>query len=213
MAEFIVREWPAAAVIAENGAAVCWEEKNSNAADAKPVTKCEYHPNAVRNDHPTLERIKKRVLTEFPELRVAGDQGGRLFDIAFDYAETEPILPISCAERVCAIAAEEGARTQLSSVHVHILMGVYDKLSMAEHLLKTHFGWKPGAGDSEVVYAGDAPNDEPMFARFPLTCGVANVRRYEKKLKHLPAYVATKEYGEGFAEIAETILGFRNSCT
>jgi hypothetical protein len=45
-----------------------------------------------------------------------------------------------------------------------------------------------------------------MFARFPLACGVANVRRYGDLVKHLPAYAASLDCGGGFAEIAETIL-------
>jgi hydroxymethylpyrimidine pyrophosphatase-like HAD family hydrolase len=85
-------------------------------------------------------------------------------------------------------------------------MGKYDKLSMAERFLSRRFGWQSGAGDREVVFVGDSPNDEPMFARFPLACGVANVRRYGDLIKKLPAYAASKECGDGFAEIAGTIL-------
>jgi hydroxymethylpyrimidine pyrophosphatase-like HAD family hydrolase len=78
---------------------------------------------------------------------------------------------------------------------------------MAGRFLSRRFGWQSGtAGDREVVFVGDSPNDEPMFARFPLSCGVANVRRYGGLIKRLPAYVASKECGDGFAEIAETIL-------
>jgi hydroxymethylpyrimidine pyrophosphatase-like HAD family hydrolase len=77
---------------------------------------------------------------------------------------------------------------------------------MAERFLSRRFGWKSGEGDREVVFAGDSPNDEPMFARFPLASGVANVRRYGDLIKQLPAFIASKECGDGFAEIAETIL-------
>jgi len=48
-----------------------------------------------------------------------------------------------------------------------------------------------------------------MFARFPLACAVANIRRYETLIGHLPSYVASKECGEGFAEIAEMIISKR----
>jgi hydroxymethylpyrimidine pyrophosphatase-like HAD family hydrolase len=85
-------------------------------------------------------------------------------------------------------------------------MGKYDKLSMAESFLARRFGWQSGAGDREVVFVGDSPNDEPMCARFPLACAVANVRRYGNLIKKPPAYTAAQECGDGFAEIAETIL-------
>jgi hypothetical protein len=50
-----------------------------------------------------------------------------------------------------------------------------------------------------------------MFARFPLACAVANIRRYAGLIHHPPAFVANRECGEGFAEIARTILELRRS--
>jgi hypothetical protein len=45
-----------------------------------------------------------------------------------------------------------------------------------------------------------------MFARFPLACAVANIRRCQHLITHLPAFVAAHEGGDGFAEIAEKVL-------
>ena len=206
--DLIVREWPVDGVVGENGAFAFWEESAPHLP--RPVLKAEYHPDAIRNDHPVLQRVKERALAEFPELRTAKDQFSRLFDLALDFAEEDPVLPLSTAERVAAMAEEEGAVAKISSIHVNVWMGNYTKLSMAERFLANRFGWKSGEGDREVIFAGDSPNDEPMFARFPLACAVANVRRYEAQLKHLPAFAASKECGEGFAEIAETILNKRS---
>ena len=205
--DLIAREWPVDGVVGENGALAFWEEAGK--AGRLPSLKAEYHPNAVKNDHPVLLRVKERALAEFPALRTAKDQFARLFDLALDFAEEDPVLPLSAAERVRAIAAEEGAVAKISSIHVNVWMGSYDKLSMTERFLSNRFGWKSGEGDREVVFVGDSPNDEPMFIRFPLACAVANVKRYGSLIKHLPAYAASKECGEGFAEIAETILRLR----
>jgi hydroxymethylpyrimidine pyrophosphatase-like HAD family hydrolase len=232
--DLIAREWPVDGVVGENGALVFWEEPGTNRPDTsaalsgvysdqaagadpqprspdtasarRPRLLAEYHPGAVRNDHPALRRIRERALAEFPLLREAKDQFARLFDLALDFAEEEPVLPLSAAERVREIALEEGARAKVSSIHINLWMGDYDKLSMTERFLRNRFGWRPGAGDREVVFAGDSPNDEPMFARFPLACAVANIRRYEGLIRHYPAYAAEKECAEGFAEIAETML-------
>jgi HAD superfamily hydrolase (TIGR01484 family) len=207
--DLIAREWPVDGVVGENGALVFWEEANA-AAGRLPVLKAEYHPGGIRNDHPVLARIKERALAEVPGLRIAKDQFARLFDLALDFAEEDPVLPLEAAEQVRAIAAEEGAMAKISSIHVNIWMGKYDKLSMAEHFLVSRFGWKGGpAGDREVVFVGDSPNDEPMFARFPLSCGVANIHRYGGLIKNLPGFAASKECGEGFAEIAGIILAKR----
>lgn len=206
----IARQWPVDGVVGENGALVFWEEAppaGEDAAEKPPVLKAMYHPKAVKNDHPVLAKIRERAFAEIPLLRDAKDQFARLFDIALDFAEEEPVLPLRAAGRVRAIALEEGAVAKVSSIHVNIWMGKYDKLSMTELFLQERFGWR---GDlMEIVFVGDSPNDEPMFARFPLACAVANIRRYEGLIKNPPAFVAAKECGEGFAEIAQIILDKR----
>jgi HAD superfamily hydrolase (TIGR01484 family) len=213
--DLIAREWPVDGVVGENGALAFWEEAPEQASEGGgrdgrlPLLKTEFHPRAVRNDHPVLGRIKERALGEFPELRIAKDQFARLFDLALDFAEEDPVLPLAAAERVKAIAEEEGAMAKVSSIHVNIWMGKYDKLSMAESFLSRRFAWQSSAGGRDVVFVGDSPNDEPMFARFPLACAVANVGRYRHLIKNLPAFAASRECGDGFAEIAEVLLAKR----
>jgi hydroxymethylpyrimidine pyrophosphatase-like HAD family hydrolase len=216
--DLIAREWPVDGVVGENGALVFWEEApagpdggagRSGEGSPRPFLRAEYHPKAIRNDHPVLAKVKERALAEFPQLRLARDQFARLYDLALDFAEEEPVLPLSAARRVRDIALEEGAQAKISSIHVNIWMGAYDKLSMVERFLSRRFGWQSGPGDRELIFAGDSPNDEPMFERFPLACGVANVGKYAKIMKHFPAFVASLDCGDGFAEIAETILAKR----
>lgn len=205
--DLIAREWPVDGVVGENGALAFWEEPSASGSPARlPVLKQAFHPEAIRNDHPTLERVRSRALAEVSGLRVSKDQFARLFDLALDFAEEDPVLPLSDAARVKKIAEEEGAVAKVSSIHVNVWMGKYDKLSMAERFLSSLFGWDPARGSDEVVFVGDSPNDEPMFARFPLACAVANIRRYGDLVKRLPAFVSRSECGEGFAEIASILL-------
>jgi HAD superfamily hydrolase (TIGR01484 family) len=210
--DMIAREWPCDGVVGENGALVFWEEdwpgEGGGVYDKRQVLKQEFNPAAIRNDHPVLRRVKERALAEVPGLRMAKDQFARMFDIALDFAEEEPVLPLSAAEKIKAIAEEEGARAKISSIHVNVWMGAYDKLSMTERFLARRFGWSAD-GLREVVFVGDSPNDEPMFARFPLACGVANVQKFARLMEHTPAFVASQDGGEGFAEIAEVILSRR----
>ena len=210
--DLIAREWPVDGVVGENGALAFWEETPDVKPHKKnplPVLKMDYHPNAIKNTSPVLANIKEKAFAKFPKLRIAKDQFSRLFDLALDFAEEDPILPLITAERIVEIAKKEGAKAKISSIHINIWMGDYDKLSMVERFLTNRFGWESGVGDREVVFVGDSPNDEPMFARFPLACAVANVSRYTYLLRHLPAFVASKECGDGFAEIAEAILARR----
>jgi hydroxymethylpyrimidine pyrophosphatase-like HAD family hydrolase len=194
-------------IIGENGALAFWEESSEGNPSRLPVLKSMYHPDAVKNNHPALRRIREQALVEVPGLRDAKDQFARLFDIALDFAEEEPVLPLSSAEKVKEIAAAQGAMAKISSIHINIWMGSYDKLSMTERFLTERFGWQ---GDTtQVLFMGDSPNDEPMFARFPLSCAVANIRRYQGLIAALPAFIAAQEGGDGFAEIAETVLAKR----
>jgi hydroxymethylpyrimidine pyrophosphatase-like HAD family hydrolase len=62
-----------------------------------------------------------------------------------------------------------------------------------------------------VIYAGDSPNDAPMFGFFPNSVGVANVRNFTGKMSHDPAWVTEKEGGFGFAEMASGLLYAWNS--
>ncbi|MGH7329872.1 MAG: HAD hydrolase family protein, partial [Polyangiaceae bacterium] len=59
------------------------------------------------------------------------------------------------------------------------------------------------------AFVGDSGNDSACFAAFHATFGVANVRQYAARISVPPRFVATKEMGEGFAEIARALLAMR----
>ena len=60
-----------------------------------------------------------------------------------------------------------------------------------------------------VVFAGDSPNDQPMFGFFPNAVGVANVRDMADLMTQWPAYVTPSRGAAGFAELAEALLDAR----
>jgi HAD superfamily hydrolase (TIGR01484 family) len=115
--DLIAREWPVDGVIGENGALALWEEGVPGKLQA------EYHPEAVRNTHPVLVRIREQAFREFPDLRLAKDQFARLFDLALDFAEEEPVLPLETAQRVKVLAEEAGAIAKISSISCKYLDG------------------------------------------------------------------------------------------
>jgi len=108
-----------------------------------------------------------------------------------------------------AIFERHGAQAKVSSIHVNGWFGAYDKLSMAKVVLADEFGIGWEEARACVVYAGDSPNDEPMFAAFPLSVGVANIQAFAHRLKHKPAFVAQGHSGDGFIQLAEVLLGAR----
>lgn len=199
--DLIARQWPVDGVVGENGALAYWEEEG--------VLKRLYHPNAVKNTHPVLARIKERVLQEVPQSRVAQDQFARLFDLAIDFAEEEPKLSLVEAEEIQKICTQEGAIAKVSSIHVNTWMGEYSKLEMSELFLTERYGYDPHRDMNKVIFFGDSPNDEPMFAHFPLTTGVASIGDYRHLIEHLPTFITQKTAGAGFCEGVDQLLALR----
>ena len=58
----------------------------------------------------------------------------------------------------------------------------------------------------QVVFAGDSPNDAPMFGFFQNSVGVANVRKFEKVLAARPHFITQAPAGAGFQELAQHLL-------
>ena len=61
-----------------------------------------------------------------------------------------------------------------------------------------------------VVFAGDSPNDAPMFGYFPNALGVANLLEFEDRLEAKPAWITRQPFGQGFREMAESLLEAKN---
>jgi len=201
--DLIAREWPADGVVGENGAFAFWEGEGHHLLTLS-------HPNAILNTDPRLLALRDRVISEIPGARLARDQFSRLYDIAIDFAEEEPILPLSEALRIQSIFLEGGARAKISSIHVNAWMGDYDKLSMALYFLNVRFGYDDSRDVGTVIFAGDSPNDEPMFEHFPMACAMANVLKYRELMKTPPHFVTQRESGAGFAELADIFLKRRS---
>ena len=56
---------------------------------------------------------------------------------------------------------------KVSSIHVNGWFGRYDKLTMTKTLFAEVFAIDLDAERERYVFAGDSPNDAPMFAYFP----------------------------------------------
>jgi 1,2-diacylglycerol 3-alpha-glucosyltransferase len=197
--DLIVRQWPVEAVVGENGAFAFYLEEER-------LRKL-YHP-AVAPEEITrqLSQVKERVLREVPGSRVAKDQFSRLFDLAIDFREEPPDLGLEGAKKIAGICEEMGATAKISSIHVNTWFGEYSKIDMIEQYLQTVRGIDPVRQKEVVFYCGDSPNDAPMFGSFPLSCGVANIKHLIHLVDPPPAFVTESSHGDGFTEIAQTLL-------
>jgi HAD superfamily hydrolase (TIGR01484 family) len=196
----IARMWPVDAVVGENGAFYFWY------ADGRMQRR--YHDDAATRarKRARLLEIAERILREVPGSAIAADQAYRETDLAIDYCEDVPPLPLEAAQRIEALMQAAGLTAKVSSIHVNGWFGEYDKLAMSRTLFRERFAIELAAGGEGVVFAGDSPNDSPMFGYFDRSVGVANVRRFAASLAAAPKFVTQEACGAGFAELASHLL-------
>ena len=156
-----------------------------------------------------LWTIARQVLNQFPGTAIASDQAYREIDVAIDFCEDVPPLSLETAQKIAAAFHAEGAAAKVSSIHVNAWFGSHDKLTMSTGFLAEALDIRIETDAAKIAYCGDSPNDAPMFAGFPTSIGVANIRPYAKLMAHLPRYVTEAEGGHGFAEFAAAVIRAR----
>jgi len=198
--DHIARMWPVDAVVGENGAFYF------RFHDCRLLKRYLDAPEVRARNRERLAAVAQDILRAVPGCALASDQAYRETDLAIDYCEDVPALPLEAAERIADMMRRAGLHAKLSSIHVNGWFGDYDKLATARRLFAEAFGLDLDGAREAVVYIGDSPNDSPMFAYFPLSVGVANVRRFAGRMSAAPAYVSQAEAGAGFAELAAHLL-------
>jgi HAD superfamily hydrolase (TIGR01484 family) len=201
--DHIARMWPVDAVVGENGAFYFYYDPAT-----RHLAKRFLHGEAERRaNQAKLGAIGASIVSAVPGCALASDQRYRETDLAIDFCEDVPALPLSSAERIADLMREAGLTAKVSSIHVNGWFGTYDKLGMTKIMASERLGVDLDVHRKHFAYAGDSPNDCPMFGYFPASVGVANVRRFGDLLSPPPAYVTPSEAGAGFAELVAHLLG------
>jgi HAD superfamily hydrolase (TIGR01484 family) len=196
--DHISRMWPVDAVVGENGAFYFWF------ANGK-LRKRFIDDAATRaQNRARLESISQEILRRVPGAAIASDQPYRETDLAIDFCEDVPPLPLGTAERIAALMRAAGLTAKISSIHVNGWFGQYDKLATTRKLFAERFDLDLDAAQAEVLFVGDSPNDAPMFSFFANSVGVANARRFPGLQ---PKFVTQADAGAGFQELARHLLG------
>jgi len=200
--DHIARMWPVDAVVGENGA--CY--MRYDAAKRKLVKRFMVDDATRVAQREKLARIGNEILRAVPGAALASDQHYRESDLAVDFCEDVAPLPRAEVDRIVAMMQAEGMTAKVSSIHVNGWFGQYDKLTMTRTLFAEAFAIDLDAERGHYVFAGDSPNDAPMFAYFPNAVGVANVAPFLDRIATPPAYVTQSEAGAGFVELANFLL-------
>lgn len=202
--EVLVRQWPIAGCVMENGAVRVVREGAGIACREG----CDDEERRSRRAR--LRRLAERVSQAVPEARLTDDNDMRRTDITWDIGE-HARLPVDRAREVVREIERAGAHWSQSSVHLHATFDVDDKASGTLRFCALELGEDPAAALARFAYVGDSGNDGPCFAAFHTTFGVANVREYVRAMSVPPRYVAGSPMGEGFSEIAFAILDKRQA--
>jgi len=191
-ADAMIRLWPVQAVIAENGAVTL--SRCGDRIEHRYGHPEEHIPALRRKMLSAVEHVRR----DHPGVRLSSDSRYREIDLAIDWNE-EASLPVESADRIAWQLRAEGFEATRSSVHVNFGPVGVDKLTACRAHVNTE--------DLEpYLYIGDALNDAPMFAGFPHSVGVANVREVWDELSHKPRYLTDGAEGAGFCEVAAALL-------
>jgi HAD superfamily hydrolase (TIGR01484 family) len=200
--DHIARMWPVDGVVGENGAFYFRYDHGQRQMRKRFLVDAEER----RRARARLQELAGTIVEQVKGSAVSSDQLYRETDLAIDYCEDVERLPEESVARIVELFREAGATAKVSSIHVNGWFGAYDKLGMTRIMMRECFDTVLDADRDRYVFIGDSPNDEPLFAFFPHSVAVANVRDFQDALQAEPAYVSTYRSGRGFVEVVAVLL-------
>lgn len=210
-AEMLMRLFPLAAAVAETGAVAL-------VRGPAFLEVLHHEPDEAVRQAGVQRRdaAAARALAEVPSARLAIDNPGRLYDVAFDLVESGLPVPPADAARIRALLEEGGLATAQSSVHINAWAlgphGPFDKATMLDRVLRQVLGGSLDELAATLCYVGDSTNDGAMFARAHLSVGVANVAPHLDALGargQTPRFLVEGQGGHGFAQVVDALLAPR----
>ncbi len=198
--DMMARFFPIDAVVGENGA-LCFYRDGAHIRQL-------WQDEAVVREAGLrrLKEIAKDIMADFPGTALAQDTPWRASDVAVDFCEDVPPLPLDVAHAIAARFADAGATAKVSSIHVNAWFGTYDKRTMFERWLKITQNVALEDIKDAAIYMGDSPNDVPLFKAFPLSVGVSAISTFDLPESDLPAFVTKEDAARGFAQVTKALL-------
>jgi len=204
--------WPVDAIVAENGAVALFTEQTRHFPLSKGnslLSKRYQQDEATRRANCLrMQQVAQRVVREVPGAELSQDSPGRETDIAIDHSEFVHLSPQQIAQAV-AIMESEGMNATVSSIHINGWYGAHNKLEGARWIVRELLDRNLDTEMLDWAYVGDSTNDQLMFEAFTNSAGVANIRRFEAELSHMPRYITEGERGAGFAQVVAALLEAR----
>jgi len=198
----MARMWPVDGVIGENGGLFFRRSE-----DPHHLERDYWHQGqAAELARQQRELLISTIREQLPWARLAADQSFRQTSIAFDIPhESEK------RQQLSQVIIEAGAEHTFNNLWALAWFGSYDKLTMAQRILRQVYGLVADQEQSQVFYSGDSLNDAPMFGHFKHTLGVSTIHDCLDELPFKPAWVSAGAGGSGYVEAADAILKGRIS--
>jgi hypothetical protein len=156
-----------------------------------------------------LAAVAAEIVAAVPGAALAADQPYRETTVAIEFAT--PAGRAAGSGPAADFFRRAGARATVNSLWVIGWFGGFDKLAAARRMMGEVFAIDLDTARERILYVGDSLNDEPMFAFFPHSAGVATVRRFAPAMAALPRWVTDGPGGAGFVELADALLRERGT--
>lgn len=198
--QVLLRQWPLAGVVTENGPiSVRYEQSR--------VVLCDRLTTSQRREcGDQLDAVVAQIQERWPQVLASDDCIGRVADRALDIAETANVDE-QTVRQIAGFARTRGARVTRSSIHLHLTFDADDKATGALRFLKDTLRIDPTLARYRYAFVGDSQNDAPCFAGFEHTFGVANLLG---RFSRPPKYVTASERSLGFTELADRLTKLRD---
>lgn len=195
-----ISQWPIDAIITESGALAYYKEKNSIKTWINPSL----DQKAYKENKHVL--LTNKILENVKSSKLSLDNFTRLYDIAIDHSQTKPYISEDDIKKIVNIAKENNAFYAISSIHINIYFGKYNKNQAVKSFVPFYLNKSFEEINKESVYVGDSLNDEVLFKIFENSYGVKNIEKTLSKFTYPPKTIVSKTGGEGFSLVVDSVL-------
>jgi HAD superfamily hydrolase (TIGR01484 family) len=165
---FFLSHFPIKTVIMEGGGVIISKSEDGVISEKLLISK-----ETVE----ALEALTQKLIKEIPETVMSADSFGRKTDRAIEFKDMKD----EDVKRVEAFLKREGANFSQSNVHINFWLGDISKsLGVSDYLRNE------SVSADEMIFYGDAMNDESMFKDFKHSVGVSNISEVIDQLKYKP---------------------------
>jgi len=199
----ITHMWPVRAVIGEAGAFYMTRDQHNKQLWIRHLLP----ESEFLNYSAELTLIKDNLVRKYPQIRFASDQFSRLYDLAVVLSS----IQAQTLEEIKTDLISRGVNVKISSIHMNIGLGNWDKLSTSKLLSQELLNIDLSKINDQCAFIGDSPNDEVMFSFFHKTIGVSNLMDFSCQMKTYPRYLTRAARGLGFAEFADLLLNKKDN--